>query len=306
MNPEGVFFVPEMSADERVRVFRRSLGEMEDFSGMEVDAYAVITERYVVICDTMLCPEDAAAMMQMVQRELPGRELLVVNSHADWDHVWGNRYFTGEHAAPIIAHEHSLARWQSDESRKELEDYQQRYPVFRSVTLVPPTITFQHGLTIHGGDLSIEFIPAPGHHLDHIAAWIPQLRLLLAFDAAERPFPIIEDAAAVPLMFSTLESFIALKPERVLCSHGKTTGPELVKDNLAYLREVERRCLAFIQAHQPTGAEMEHAAELIDYPLDEVIAGKGEEVDRKFYGWAHENNVRCMAEWLKREHTAVR
>jgi glyoxylase-like metal-dependent hydrolase (beta-lactamase superfamily II) len=301
MNSEGVFFVPEMSADDRVRVFRRSLGEMEDFSGMEVDAYAVITERYVVVCDTMLCPEDAAAMIQMVQGALMGRELLVVNSHADWDHVWGNGYFTGEHAAPIIAHEHSLARWQSEESRKELEDYQQRYPVFRSVSLVPATITFQHRLTIHGGDLWIELIPAPGHHLDHIAAWIPQLRLLLAFDAAEMPFPIIEDAAAVPLMFSTLESFIALQPERVLCSHGKTTSPELVKENLAYLREVERRGRAFILAHQATDTEMEHVAELIDYPLEEVIAGKGVEVDRKFYGWAHENNVRCMMEWLKRE-----
>jgi len=301
MNPEGVFFVPEMSTDERVRVFRRSLGEMEDFSGIEVDAYAVITERYVVVCDTMLCPEDAAAMMRMVQGALTSRELLVVNSHADWDHVWGNRYFTGEHTAPIIAHEHSLARWQSEESRKGLEDYQQRYPVFRSVALVPPTITFQHSLTIHGGDLSIELIPAPGHHLDHVAAWIPQLRLLLAFDAAEMPFPIIEDAAAVPLMFSTLESFVAMQPERVLCSHGKTTSPELVKENLAYLREAERRCRAFIQAHQPTDAEMEHAAELIDYSLDQVIAGKGGEIDRKFYGWAHDNNVRCMLEWLKRE-----
>jgi glyoxylase-like metal-dependent hydrolase (beta-lactamase superfamily II) len=306
MNSEGVFFVPEMSTDERVRVFRRSLDETEDFSGMEVDAYVVITKRYVVVCDTMLCPEDAAAMMQMVQGELMDRELLVVNSHADWDHVWGNRYFTGEQAAPIIAHEHSLARWQSEESREGLEDYQQRYPVFRSVMLVPPTITFQHRLTIHGGDLSIELIPAPGHHLDHIAAWIPQLRLLLAFDAAEMPFPIIEDAAAVPLMFSTLESFIAMQPERVLCSHGKTTSPELVKENLAYLREVERRCRTFTQAHQPTDAEMEHAAELIDYPLEEVIAGKGGEVDRKFYGWAHENNVRCMMGFLKSEHTAVR
>ena len=306
MNSKSVFFVPEMSTDERVRVFRRSLDEMEDFSGMEVDAYAVITERYVVVCDTMLCPEDAAAMMQMVQGTLTGRELLVVNSHADWDHVWGNRYFTGEHAAPIIAHEHSLARLQSEESRKELEDYQQRYPVFRSVTLVPPTITFQSGLTIHGGGLSIELIPAPGHHLDHIAAWIPQLRLLLAFDAAEMPFPIMEDAAAVPLMFATLERFIALQPERVLCSHGKTTSPELVKENLAYLREVERRCQAFINARRPTDAEMEHAAELIDYPLDEVIAGRGSEVDSKFYGWVHDNNVRCMMEWLKREHTAVR
>src|SRR5215813_1686771 len=128
MNPEGIFCVPEMSTDERVRVFRRSLGEMEEFSGMEVDAYAIITERYVVVCDTMLCPEDAAAMMQMVQGELTGRELLVVNSHADWDHVWGNRYFTSEHAAPIIAHEHSLVRSQSRESREELEEYQQRYP----------------------------------------------------------------------------------------------------------------------------------------------------------------------------------
>jgi len=306
MNPEGIFFVPEMSTDERVRVFRRSLGVMEDFSGMEVDAYAIITERYVVVCDTMLCPEDAAVMMQMVQGELTGRELLVVNSHADWDHVWGNRYFTSEHAAPIIAHEHSLVRLQSGESREELEDFQQRYPVFRSVTLVPPTITFERRLTIHGGDLSIELIPAPGHHLDHIAAWIPQLRLLLAFDAAEMPFPIIEDAAAVPLMYSTLESLIALQPERVLCSHGKTTSPELVIGNLAYLREVERRCEAFIQTHQVTDAEMERAAELIDYPLEEVIAGKGGEIDRKFYGWAHENDVRCIMEWLKREHTAVR
>src|SRR5215472_1199943 len=289
MNPEGIFFVPEMSTDERVRVFRRSLGVMEDFSGMEVDAYAVITERYVVVCDTMLCPEDAAVMIQMVQGTITVRELLVVNSHADWDHVWGNRYFTGEHAAPIIAHEHSLARWQSEESRKGLEDYQQRYPVFRSVTLVPPTITFQSGLSIHGGDLSIELILAPGHHLDHIAAWIPQLRLLLAFDAAEMPIPIMENADAVPLMFATLESFIALQPERVLCSHGKTTGPELVKENLAYLHEVERRCQAFTQAHQVAEAEIEHAAELIDYPLDQVIAGKGDEIDRKFYGWAHEN-----------------
>lgn len=301
MNPEGVFFVPEMSTDERVRVFRRSLGEMEDFSGIEVDAYAIITKRYVVVCDTLLCPEDAAAMMRMVQGAMTGRELLVVNSHADWDHVWGNKYFTDEHAAPIIAHEHSLVRWQSEEARKGLEEYQQRYPVFRSVELVPPTITFQHRLTIHGGDLSIELIPAPGHHLDHVAAWIPQLRLLLAFDAAEMPFPIVEDAATVPLMFSTLESFLALQPERVLCSHGKTTSPELVKENLAYLHEAERRCQAFIQAHQPTDVEMEHAAESIDYALDEVIVGKGGEVDRKFYGWAHDNNVRCMLEWLKSE-----
>ncbi len=295
---EGVFFVPAMSTDKRVRVFRRTLDTIEDFSGMEVDAYVIITERYMVVLDTMLCPEDTKVIMQGVQNELAGRTLLVVNSHVDWDHFWGNSYFTAEHAAPIIAHEHSLIRLQSDEASKELANYQHRYSLFRSVVLVPPTITFTHGLTIHGGDLTIELIPAPGHHLDHIAAWIPQLRLLLAFDAVERPLPIIEDITAVPLMFTTLQRLIALQPDRVLCSHGKTTSPEQVKENLAYLHEIERRCQVLLSTRHPTDAEIEQGATLIDYPFEDVVPVVTEDVDRKFYAWAHDHNVRCIMQWL--------
>lgn len=297
---EGVFFVPQMSNDPRVLVFRRTLTGMEDFSGMEVDAYAIITQHYLVILDTMLCPEDAAEMAQMVQDKLAGRILLVVNSHVDWDHFWGNGYFTAEHAAPIIAHEHALKRLQKDEAliKKDLADYQDRYAMFRSVVLMPPTITFTHGLTIDGGDLTIELLPAPGHHLDHIAAWIPRLRLLLAFDAVERPLPIIEDAAAVPLMFDTLERLIALQAERVLCSHGKTTSPDQVKDNLAYLREVERRCRTLLSIRRPSEAEIEQGATLIGYLFEEVVPLATEDVDRKFYTWAHDNNVQCVMRWL--------
>ncbi len=99
---EGVFFVPEMSPDTRIRVFRRSLNLPGEFDEMEVDAYVIVTERFLVFLDTMLCPEDMAVVMQHVQNELPGRQLLVVNSHADWDHSWGNCYFTG----PILTMPH--------------------------------------------------------------------------------------------------------------------------------------------------------------------------------------------------------
>jgi glyoxylase-like metal-dependent hydrolase (beta-lactamase superfamily II) len=301
---DGVFLVPEMGTDARVRVFRRYITGMEDFEGMEVDAYVVITSNYVVVFDTMLCPEDANFMMQMVQDQLAGRQILVVNSHADWDHSWGNGYFTGEHAAPIIAHEHCLVRMKSEEARAGLADYQSRYPVFRNVVLVPPTITFKSDLTISGGDLSIELIPAPGHHPDHIAAWIPPLSLLLAFDAVEKPLPCIEDTASVPSMFTTLESFLTLQPERVLCSHGKTTSLEAVKENLAYLREIERRGRDLLQRHHPTNEELEHAAETIHYSLDDVIAGTSEAVDRTFYGWAHNANARYILQWLARNPTS--
>lgn len=298
MTTDGVFFIPEMSADQRVRVFRRNFNGIEGFDGMEVDAYVVITERYVVVFDTLLCPADASIVMQLVEDQLPGRQLLVVNSHADWDHSWGNAYFTGEHAAPIIAHDLCLTRLQSEEAHKELLEYQKRYPIFQNVSLVAPTITFDQYLTIHGGDLTIELLPAPGHHPDHIAAWIPELRLLLAFDAVEKPIPIMENAEAVPSMFATLEHFLALQPKQVLCSHGKSTKVELVEENLSYFREVERRSRDLLQKHRPTHDELEHASEIIHYSFDEVIAGSTVPVDRTFYAWAHGMNVRSLLEWL--------
>src|SRR5947209_10894903 len=160
---------------------------------MEVDAYVAIMHRYAVVLDTLLCPEDAAQMMQAVQDDLAGKTLLCVNSHADWDHTWGNGYFTGEHAVPILASAHCLTRMRSEAAREELAKYQTRYPLFRNVEVVPPTITFNERLTIVDSHLTIELLPAPGHHLDQIVAWLPEIRLLLAFDAVEKPLPCMEN-----------------------------------------------------------------------------------------------------------------
>src|SRR2546421_12140421 len=102
----------------------------------------------------------------------------------------------------------------SNESRKELLEYKQRYAIFQNVALVPPTMTFDQHFTILGGDITIELFPAPGHHLDHIAVWIPELSLLLAFDAIERPLPILENAEAVASMCGTPDRLFAVTPDR--------------------------------------------------------------------------------------------
>ncbi len=295
---EGVFFVPEMSDDERVRVFRRAFSMQGSDLAMEVDAYALITDRYLIVCDTFLCPEDMDFVMRAVEDDLKERQILVVNSHADWDHAWGNCYFTGEHAAPIIAQAHGFDRLRSEGAVADLKEFQEQYSTFSTVALTPATMTFKHTLTIHGGDLTIELLPAPGHHFDHIAAWLPEIRLLLAFDAVENPIPCLNEVAGVQTMFTTLESFLALHPQRVLCSHGKTTGVDMVEKNLAYLREIEKRCRTFLKTHHPTEADLKDAAVLISYPFEEVIAGSAEPVDQQFYSEAHNTNVQCVLQWL--------
>jgi glyoxylase-like metal-dependent hydrolase (beta-lactamase superfamily II) len=298
VQPNEVFPVLELSNDGRVRVFRRSIHDLQAFEGMEVDAYIIITDRYLIMLDTMLCPEDVSAMLQSVSTEIIGRSLLCINSHADWDHTWGNCYFTREHSAPIIAQDHCYKRMQSSEAHQELRDFQQLSQTFKNVSLIPPSVTFNQSLTIHDSQMTIELLHAPGHHLDQIVAWIPGIRLLLAFDSAEYPIPLIEGADCVPYMFTTLERLIALQPQRVLCSHGKTTGPDLLKQNLAYIREIEKRCQVLLQSQLPKANDLDNVPEIINYSFDEVVDGAKQTIDYTFYAWAHKNNCQAILQWL--------
>lgn len=296
------------SLDPRVQIFRRNF-EMPDGSGtMEVDAYVIVTEQFAAICDTLLCPADVEEMLTSLKTEIGDRPLLVVNSHADWDHYWGNGYFTGKQAAPIIAQAHGPERIRSEEARISLLESQQQDPLFKTVTLVEPTITFERNLTLRGGDLTLELFSTPGHRIDHLAIWIPELRLLLGFDAIETPFPIIEDATTVPTMFATLEHFLSLEPEEVYCSHGKVRGIIVIQRNLAYLKEVQRRCQLYLQSQQRSqkaeAAQIDAPVDgLIGYSLADVIADIGASLtvasDDTFYTWAHQNNIRCIMEWLE-------
>jgi glyoxylase-like metal-dependent hydrolase (beta-lactamase superfamily II) len=309
-----VNFVPEMSQDSRVRVYRgnrirtnrtSNLPGPEVFDGMEVDSYVLVTERFVLLCDTMICPEDMAIVMAFLPDDLAKRSLMVINSHADWDHAWGNAYFTGDRTVPIIGHVDCRTRMQSEKDRTLLTSFQHKHPKhFQAVELVPPTVTFQDKWTLYGGDLTIELFSAPGHCRDHIAAWIPELSLLLAFDAVETPLPLIKNVAGVQSMFTTLERFQRLQPQRVLCSHGATTSASIIETNLNYFREIERRCRTVLKHHLPTAVELEQAATLIEYSLDDVIAGVVRLMDipdysgDDFYSRAHNDNVRYIMQWL--------
>src|SRR5262249_33287605 len=132
-------------------------------------------------------------------------------------------------------------RWQSAEERQYLAQRQQAEPRFANVRLVAPTITFTDGLRIDGGDLTLELLPTPGHAVDHICVWVPELRLLMAGDSAELPFPYVKEAETLPILRRSLERLVALNAATVIPCHGGTTDPALLTSNITYFDEVERR-----------------------------------------------------------------
>jgi len=110
---------------------------------------------------------------------------------------------------------------------------------FDGLVLTPPNITVgDEGLTIDGGDLTLTLVHTPGHTEDHFSLWIPELRTVLAADAAEQPFPHVDTPGGIARARASLARLQELEPRYVLPCHGDTTEPALLERNIAYLDRV--------------------------------------------------------------------
>jgi len=292
---EAVTLVANAGWDRRILVCR---------CGTLVDTWIVVTQRFVVLVDTMDGPESAAALLDLARPHLSGRQLLVVNTHAHWDHVWGNQVFAGPqalHPAPIIATRACAAQLASGEAATTLAEMQGKDPAgFAAVRLTPPTVLFDGALRIEGGDLTLELLPAPGHADDQVVVWIPEIATLLAADAVELPFPFAESATALPVIRATLTTLAALDAGTALYCHApETAGPDLIQANLAYFQTLEERCRAALAADAtadpPADADVEA---LVGFPFAELRPLGQAVTQPEFYRPGHRQHIRLMLRWL--------
>jgi glyoxylase-like metal-dependent hydrolase (beta-lactamase superfamily II) len=195
---------------------------------IEVRALLVCGDRFSLLIDTLCRPADLEPARPLIEgRERP---LLIVNSHADWDHWWGNAAFPD---SPVIAHRLTLDRQRAEGKRSLAARRRQDPQYFAGVELRPATIAFDGELTLDLGGSQVELSLLPGHTPDHIVAFIPKRRILFAADAAEDPIPLV--GGPLGQWPDALEAW-ADRVSTVVPAHGNVGGPELLRRNAQYLR----------------------------------------------------------------------
>ena len=204
-----------------------------------VRAALLLGERRAVVIDTLLCPEDMAPLQVLLAGH--GRPVIVVNTHADWDHCWGNAAFPG---VPIAGHRLCRERILSPD-QTTLEKLKAEDPVrYANVALIAPDLTFETSMTIDLGGLTLELHHLPGHTPDCLLAYVPERRLLYMGDCAEDPFPLLNfpllDSGPLDGWIAGLQSWAARDVETVVPAHRRVGGVELLHENAAYLEAVRR------------------------------------------------------------------
>lgn len=266
--------------DDRITVIR---------ADDEVDAVFVSTERFNVLVDTLGTPSLCRHALELLADRMRDRPLIVVNSHMDWDHFWGNRAVGG---APIIAHQSAIDRLRDPSALQTLAQKRVTEPRFDEVELVSPALTFGgESMTLHGGDLSLHLLHTPGHTPDHLAVWIPEIGTCLAVDAVEHPIPEVWSSAPDDLrsLRSSLDLIRSLNPKQLVLAHGQTSDPAVLDRNIAYFENIQE-AVALVPASELMSAALDQREGMRLEDFVDLPAGMSFEA-REFYERCHRSNL---------------
>ncbi|TCR69303.1 MBL fold metallo-hydrolase [Rhizobium sp. BK376] len=258
----------------------------------EVDAVFIRTARFNILVDTLATPALCRQALDLLSEQIRDRPLLVVNSHMDWDHFWGNA--TLGPYVPIFAHEKALERLRDPAALRTLSEKKQERR-FAAVELVAPTITFAgETVTLHGGDLSLDLIHTPGHTPDHVAVWIPEIRTCLAVDAVEHPIPEVwsSDPADLCALVASLKRIRDLQADYVVLAHGQSADPAVVDANLRYFTGLRDRVADLSETELDVVGLVEREGLRLQDFLTVPEAMQAE--TRAFYERCHQSNLAAV------------
>lgn len=246
----------------------------------DISLYLITGNNKIFLCDSHLGP-DSMEYIKQYTAGISHKELILFNSHSDWDHIWGNCAFPG---STIIAHkacrERMLERGQFD-----LERFQRYHN--GSIVLKLPNLTFDSKIVFEDDDL--EFIYAPGHTADSAICYDRKDSVLFAGDLIEYPIPYLSYSDLEAYM-KTLEYLKTFKAKTIICSHSGIVDSRLIDANLAYIESI----------YSVKTVEVKDSEDFInvhDYNIKNLLLLRYENIARKKSGNAF-NFVAFRSEFL--------
>jgi glyoxylase-like metal-dependent hydrolase (beta-lactamase superfamily II) len=194
------------------------------------NVYIIFGDEHVFVLDTFLGNDSMKTVHRLIADEGYMDKLIVVfNSHADYDHYWGNGAFKD---ATIVGHEHCKERILSEgeASLVKYADHQRG-----EIELVPPNRTFQETMIFEGE--GVRFFHTPGHSLDSSSCFDERDGVLFVGDNVESPIPYLNHVNFNQYIRS-LNSFLEIDWKYIVAGHDPILDkPDLVRENIEYLQK---------------------------------------------------------------------
>jgi len=241
------------------------------YEPMDVSVIVVAGPTGLTVVDTRNNPAEAEEVIRDVDARFGLPIVAVVNTHAHYDHTFGNQTFAALPSVPIYGHHRipqhfadyegpRLAAQQADSFREPDKDW-------ADVVLTPPDVLVTAPVTQVVGGRTLELIPlGPGHTDTDLAVLVPDCRVWLLGDVIEESGPPMFGSGSYPFTWPAVLAGLleAIRPGDVIVpGHGAVVDRDFVVRQMEALQKVADT----IRASVTTGTTLE------DMPADHALFG---------------------------------
>lgn len=242
----------------------------------EVNVTLVEGSSGLLVVDTHGSTDAAREVLADLRRISKRPVVVVVNTHAHFDHCYGNGLFKQEYADLVIyAHDESAARLRTAPATGGLPDGvdAQHAEQVRATTVVAPDRTLSSVAVIDLGDRIVELVhPGAAHTAGDLVCRIGDADVLLAGDLVEESGPPAYGPDSYPLEWPRALDLVLdlIGPDTlVVPGHGATVGREFVEDQRTDIGVVAET----IRDLAGRGVSVHDALESAEWPFEKASLG---------------------------------
>ena len=236
---------------------------LRSYQHLDINVCVVRGADGLLLVDSRASPAEAAEIETDLDELGGGGVRWLVNTHAHFDHTFGNQHFGpgsrlevpiyGHHLLPAHLHDYErprLAAWRDGSGDEPARDWEQ-------VVITPPTplVTARHSLRL--GDRIVELVPLGRGHTDNdLVVHVRDANTWIVGDVVEASGPPMFGSGCFPLdLPMTLGGLLEEigSADVIIPGHGPPVGREFVVTQVADLRAMEVR----LRALHASGATVE-------------------------------------------------
>ena len=210
----------------------------------------VVTERGVVVVDTLNTPTAGQELATAIEARTQGPIILVINTHHHYDHVFGNQAFD----APVVAHQDlsPLLTRAADRDlmplavAARLSEHPEDRWLVDELDVVHPHLSFQQHLTMNLAPKRLILEHMGGHTPDSCIVDLPEEGLLFAGDLVfEGRVPFLRQAH-IKDTIQALARIESLGPRTIVPGHGELCDTAYVGRRGDYMEALEEKVAQLI------------------------------------------------------------
>ena len=200
----------------------------DEIPGFITYVYAIFAAKHNFVIDTF-CGKD---YMDEIIQNISSRnsnEIIVINTHFHWDHVWGNGAFAKN---KIVAHK--LCYEMISEHWNEMLE-ENKIHATANLQMVLPNTVFEQKIDFPEDDISIFY--SPGHTIDCISVYDTHEKILYAGDNLEKPQVFVE-SPNIDAYINSLEHYLTLNTKHIMAGHTMNLTETDIKNTIKYLEQL--------------------------------------------------------------------